>query len=376
MKIHGLLIVGIVLSSVLQGVYAEEKQNAPVVGNQPQTQVIQPAIRPAAPNKAKKPPALPKNLFERALNSNFPLNPDEVRKTKRAFDAIQKARVEPISGKYPDPISQSLIIDLEPGSRPNLIKTTQGYKTSVSFFDGTGAPWPIADYGVGANNAFKVVGTSASNTITIFVTQSYVQSNLQVTLDGMTSPISFTLRDNSDQVHYAVSATVPGLGPNAKELLADVQIPNINDKNLLAFLDNVPPRDAQVIPIVGDRRTKVWIWQGKQIVRSSLHLTSPGYDHVLPGVGGVRVYVMSQQSPVLLMLTQQGKALTLNADIGPNQSLASANALFSSPLNSNKQISKDIDLGIQRQIASEKDQRLTPDAAKNKLIQNDVFSEE
>lgn len=340
-----------------------------------QTQVIRPAIRAAAPKVESKPPELPKNLFERALSNNFPLDPNEVRQTKKALDAVQQAKVAPVTGKYPDPLSESLIINLEPGAKPNLIKTSKGYKTSVSFFDGTGAPWPITDYGVGANNAFKVVGTSASNTLTVFVTQSYVQSNLQVTLDGMTRPISFTLRDNADAVHYAVSATVPGLGPNAKDVIANVQIPSINDRELLSFLDNVPPADARVVPIVGDRRTKVWLWQGKQIVRSALHLTSPGYDHMIPGVGGVRVYVMSRHTPVLLMLTNQGQTLTLNADLGPDKSLAKVNRLFSSPLNSNQQIVKDIDLEVQRQVASEP-QQVKPENPREAITQTEVFDVE
>jgi len=351
---QGLVFVSLSALFLPMQVLAEDKPGA-AAEKDVKTSVIQPSIRPAIRAQAKdkrKPPELPKNLFERALNANFPLNADEVRATKRALDEVQKAKVSPITGKYPNPISQSVIVNLEPGSVPHLIKTAQGYKTSISFFDGTGGPWPIADYGVGANNAFKVVGTSANNTITIFVTQSYVQSNLQVTLSGMARPISFTLRDNNDEVHYSMSATVPGIGPNAKPIVANVQIPSINDVNLLSFLDNVPPADAKVIPIVGDRRTKVWIWRGRQVVRSSLNLTSPGYDSVLPGVGGVKVYVMSRPTPVLLMLTDQGQAVTLNADIGPGQALATTNALFSSPLNSNQEIIKDIGLGVHKQDLS------------------------
>src|SRR5580698_2559855 len=93
---------------------------------------------PPAPNSANgNPPA-----EQQAAQSAIPLTPDEIQALANRYNATKQAEEQAVT-PMAVPLSRQVNVSFAPGAAVSIINTVKGYPTAVSFFDSTGAPWPI-----------------------------------------------------------------------------------------------------------------------------------------------------------------------------------------------------------------------------------------
>ncbi|MGI4802660.1 MAG: DotH/IcmK family type IV secretion protein, partial [Janthinobacterium lividum] len=103
---------------------------------------------------------------DRELRDAIPLTPDMIRELGRRYQENQGAR-EDVATPFSAPASRPAInVSFAPGQQTSLIETAKGYPTAISFFDNTGAPWPIG-WDTNSNAANPGGGTNCSSSSSI-----------------------------------------------------------------------------------------------------------------------------------------------------------------------------------------------------------------
>lgn len=120
------------LAAIAPGVALAQSAPTPQNSAGPQMVSYQPAAGPPA-NPAR----------DQALQNAIPLTPEEITDLANRYRAVQGA-TENAGQVYATPSNRPAIFtSFAPGQQSNIIQTVKGYPTAISFFDNTGAPWPI-----------------------------------------------------------------------------------------------------------------------------------------------------------------------------------------------------------------------------------------
>ena len=94
--------------------------------------------------------------FEALSETISPLNSDQVKKVRRLWNESQ--RMATFTGETPPvPTNSSMMVNLDNGSLPTVIRLSAGYVSVISFFDATGQVWPIKGYDIGNPSAVNIV---------------------------------------------------------------------------------------------------------------------------------------------------------------------------------------------------------------------------
>lgn len=238
--------------------------------------------------------------FSRASTGLLPLSPDQIRTFMRHLQQTQESANPPYEGA-PKGKVRIATISLDPGAEPPLLHLAAGYVTTINMLDATGEPWPILDVGVGGN--FDISPTRAdTHIVRIMPLTRYSSGNLSVLLKDLTTPIVFRLAaDTTSDVDMRFDARVPKFGPGAKIPIVDHSRLEAGDETIMAFLQNMPPKDAKRVKISGlDGRTLVWSLGDHVYVRTPLSLLSPAWNASVNSSDGMAVYEIGS-APVLLM---------------------------------------------------------------------------
>jgi intracellular multiplication protein IcmK len=238
--------------------------------------------------------------YSRASTGLLPLSPDQVRTFMRHLQQTQEAAMPPYEGQPKGKIRIATIV-LDPGAEPPMLHLAAGYVTTINMLDATGEPWPILDVGVGGN--FDISPTKAdTHIVRIMPLTRYSSGNISVLLKDLTTPIIFRLSaDTTSDVDLRFDARVPKFGPGAKIPLVDRSRLEAGDETIMAFLQNLPPKDAKRVKVGGlDGRTLAWALNDKVYVRTPLSLLSPAWNASVNSADGMAVYEIGD-APVLLM---------------------------------------------------------------------------
>jgi intracellular multiplication protein IcmK len=240
--------------------------------------------------------------FQDALRSVFPLSPEQIMRLRSRFEETRQAQAMPPDGVSPAPVATSIMVALSPGVTPPIVRTYQGFVSTLVFLDAKGVPWPISAYNLGNPNAFSI-NWDRKNILMIQAKTAYTYGNLVVQLAELETPVVLTLVPNQRLVDYRLDVRVQGVSPQA----SDMSMPY--DKNdghtdvvpqaLITLLDGVPPEG--VTRITTDM-SHLEIWQlGKTLyLRSRLPLVSPSWTHHAVSGDGTHVYQLPI-TPMLLM---------------------------------------------------------------------------
>ena len=252
--------------------------------------------------------------FENMMNGVLPMNPDELREAFGRMDVNQKAIEEPL--KFPRPEVSFTTISLDPASVPLTFKLATGHVTTVSFLDITGQPWPIKDVTWAGN--FEVKSSTQSvdekfpmypNLMRIIPLSEYAYGNMSIRLLGLSTPLTFTLRTNKDEVQYRLDLRVPAQGPFALPSIINEGGKNnlkAGNATLTRVMEGVPPKGAQRLKLSGvDSQTSAYVINGTLYLRTPLTLLSPAWTESVRSADGMNVYALST-APVLL-LSDQGQ---------------------------------------------------------------------
>ena len=243
-------------------------------------------------------PATEELAFEQILNNLLPLKPDQIRELRRQIDITDRAAADPVRPEQPS--VSSLDVSLGPGGAPPEIRTASGRVTALSFYDVTGAPYPVSAVVVGNPSLFQVEAPiPEGNLVTITPLAPYAEGNMVITLLDQSVPILVKLLAGTEVVDYRLDMRVAARGPLAAAPIQFVDSsPQVGSPLISSFLDGLPPETAE--PVALDQPgLSAWRLNNALYLRTRMTLLSPAWSNSAAGAGGLKVYVVPDV-PVIL----------------------------------------------------------------------------
>ncbi len=241
--------------------------------------------------------------YGQSLREQFPLNPDMIRDYRRRLNESQRAAAAPPNGVRPEALTQSLRVSLDTRGPTPQLETSPGTVSIVSFFDQTGAPWPIASFVVGREDAFQVYAMQeGSNQLAVAPLVAHGYSNLAVSLVQEDQPLVIDLETNEARSHYRLDLSVGGRGPNAIIPAVQTREPKqtASDELMMAFVQGSDiPKTARKLS-TDDSDVAAWHFNGNLYIRTNQTLMAPSWSATLAGPGGIKAYRL-RPAPVALI---------------------------------------------------------------------------
>jgi len=290
---------GVVLGQGEAGSSAEENQPAP---GPAQAESQRPDVRA---------------LFEESLRQMMPLDERQIQEYRERSDQRERALL-PVS---PGLRSRTVRVSLEPGVPPVAVRTTANVATSLVFHDSTGQPWPITSVTNGGPSFFQVLRPELpdGNLLNVMPMQGYGNSTIVVTLEKRDIPLVIRLESDSVRspernADALVLFQLAHFGPKAAPPLIE-NVRETVSSDMLAFLDRVPPANAQRVTLdpAQDNLT-VWRLGEHHYIRTTHTLVWPAWTAVVHGAGGTRCYeapatpriMLSANGQIQTVLLQEG----------------------------------------------------------------------
>lgn len=201
----------------------------------------------------------------------------------------------------PVPVTRSLIVDLNAGISPPVVRLAKGQSTSLVFSDMNGQPWYIDRASIncnlfsvpqcrGGNKESGAGGESEkTNVLTIEPNTPVAYGNVTVVLKGLPTPVIFILTSGQREVDMRLDAKIPGNNPNSQAELSIQSLPTIDD-SLTQFLDGVPPKNAKKMRVTGAEQISAWRYQDKLYVRANADALYPAYTNSARSTTGMSIY--------------------------------------------------------------------------------------
>ena len=236
--------------------------------------------------------------FEQVLGSLLPLKPDQIRELRRQIDVTDRAAADPVRPEQPS--VSSMEVSLAPGGAPPQIRTGAGRVTALSFYDVTGAPYPVSAVVVGNPDRFQVdAPIPEGNLVTITPLAPYAEGNMVITLLDQPVPILVKLIAGSEVIDYRLDMRIGARGPMASSPIQFVDSsPQVGGPVITGFLDGLPPEGAEPVS-VDQPGLSAWRYGDALYLRTRMTLLSPAWSNSAAGAGGLRVYVIPDV-PVIL----------------------------------------------------------------------------
>jgi intracellular multiplication protein IcmK len=192
----------------------------------------------------------------------------------------------------------------------------------------TGQPWPIQFYVTANPGQFDVKAPGCdeagnckvgANMVMVTPLIAHAQGNLVITLRDQPVPVTVDLRvGNRAGADFKASVAdarldlrIPGMGPNAVPPLVEASsLHQPDDQRMLAFLDGVPPQQAQQVHVSGLADVQAWRLGKTIYVRTPYAMLSPAWIEHVRGVSGMLIYAI-EETPVLL-LSAHGSVVTVS----------------------------------------------------------------
>lgn len=254
----------------------------------------------------------PENIRDRVVHKLLPADPEDF----RAFHERAMSTARAVHGSGPAaPRTRTLTVGLRPGDPTQVVETTFGYTSAISFIDALGHPWPISDIRIGNSKEFTVVVPGidhngkadmtsglAFNTILVSPNSPFVHTDMLILLRGEDTPIPLLLSDVQNVTDIRVSVKVPKRGPNSPTpiLAAEATFGGHEGTGLGGadpiqdVLDGIPPKSAVRLDahdrLGGD--VEAWRIDKFYYIRTTMDLMSPPWLERENGQGGVHVYRM------------------------------------------------------------------------------------
>ena len=268
---------------------------SPILGAQGLLDSLADLDRPLSPEEI--------TAYGAALQQQFPLTPEMIRDYRRRLNANQAAAAAPPTGRRPSAVTSTIRVSLGTNGKTAEVLTSPGVVSLISFFDRTGAPWPVASFVVGREDAFQVYPMhEGSNQLAIAPLVTHAYSNLAISLVGEDQPLVIDLQTSEDRAHYRLDFSVNGLGPKAIIPTSAPKEPKMDasDDLMMAFVQGVDIPNNAVKLSTDDGDVAAWRYNGNYYIRTSQTLMSPPWQSSLSGPGGIKAYRL-RPSPVALI---------------------------------------------------------------------------
>jgi intracellular multiplication protein IcmK len=279
-----------------------------------------------------------------AIQNAIPLTPGMITALANRYQANQQAE-EQAGTALAEPASREVNVSFAPGVAISIINTVKGYPTAVSFFDGTGQPWPVEwdtnsdpaavptgndcnvqqnGAGAGGGPSVEAIGflvctpAKGSNVLEITPMSVAPRGGLVVSLQGAPKPLTFLLMSGTSTYDADLSVHVAGDGPNAQVATIDPEqgAPDTGAPFLTGMLEGVPPADATPLSVEGvsPEDLRAWKLGGNVYLRTVDTLLSPEWT-ASESEAGTTVYAVPDTPVVLLSVNGQ----TVSAELKEGQ---------------------------------------------------------
>lgn len=248
----------------------------------PQNQSAAPQTAPGlqtditAPLRQTAPPAPPTAAQAWAISQANPLD------NRQGVESVGKVMDEASRGRAWQPADvvpriSTLTVNLSPGASLPVLRTTTDQASTLMFTDNTGAPWPLAAPPYNGNpEGFAVSFIPDSSVMTVQAKRQYDRGNVTAYLKGLAVPVIIDVNsgeaDNNTRarvIDSRLDVRIPQRGPQAKKMPAGQSKIGLNNPTLQAFLDGVPPKEAQRLKTEGAvPDTQVWQMGDDLYIRS------------------------------------------------------------------------------------------------------------
>ena len=250
-----------------------------------------------------------------AIDSMFPLKPEEIRRFLEVYDENRQAIDTPMFHR-PTPEVAVKTLSLDPGQVPDSIDVSMGTVTTVSIVDVTGQPWAVKDM-TWAGDFDIIKPAPGENLFRISPTTHFAQGNLSMRLIGLNTPVVMSLNTRRDKVFYRLDLRIPEYGPDAAAPLINSSLSiTAGSATLATVLGGAPPASAENLVVNGaDARTRAYKINGMVYVRTPLTLLSPGWSSSVKSADGMNVYELANAPILLLSDGGQMVRASLTADV-------------------------------------------------------------
>jgi len=262
----------------------------------------------------------------RELVEDIVSNAQELELTAAQVDRLKELRLkreEQTATPYltpPKPVTRTVMVNLDPGANPEIVRLAAGQMSSLVFSDMAGQPWYIEDVKMNQalfndGGSLQVGSTQAqqqkrlTNILSIQPLAPKAYGNVTVTLRGLSTPVIFILAAGQGEVDYRLDAKIPGANPDAAAGVAFSNLPGL-DGALTYFLDGVPPKDARRLGVSGMDGVEAWRYRDALYVRVKADAQWPAYVSAARSTSGVSVYRYAEATSRLTFLLN-GRAQTV-----------------------------------------------------------------
>lgn len=241
------------------------------------------------------------------------LTPEQVSRVKQLYLQREMNKATPYATP-PNPVTRTLAVNLEPGIAPPLLRLSRGQQSSIVFSDANGNPWFIKKVSLnrqafndGKNGSDK--DEESTNVLSLEPLNPMAYGNVSVTLNGLSTPVIFTLTSGQSDVDVRVDAKIPGYNPDAGHSVSVTSLPTI-DGELVYFMDGVPPKEAKRLNVRGLDGTTAWDYGGNLYLRTRASAQFPAYRNAARSTSGISVYRYEGLYDTVTLLTG-GRAVTV-----------------------------------------------------------------
>ncbi len=260
----------------------------------------------------------PQDYVDESLELLMPLDENDIMKYRSRATKRSKA----LSPVAPTLGTRTVLVQLQPGSVPQTVKTTANVATSLVFHDSTGQPWPIASVTNGGSPFYQIFRpeTPERNLLNIVPRADNSSASLVVSLQGKDIPLVIRLlSDNIQDVKRVADGMVlfqiKSFGPNAAQPI----VRNIRDtvsSEMISILDQVKPEKARKLKFQPQiSGYALYALNGRYYLRTSDQLQWPASMGVVNGAGGIKCYELPITPTILI--SHQGEIIKLKiADEG------------------------------------------------------------
>jgi intracellular multiplication protein IcmK len=245
--------------------------------------------------------------FNTLMEEVLPLSPDQIIDLHKFYDITLQAKAATPHAP-PTPNFTSIVVNLDPGSQPPVIRLAAGFVTSILFVDSTGSAWPITAYSIGDPQSFNIQWDQKGNALFIQSMKQYSHGNLAVRLWGLDTPVMVTLVSGQRNVDFRVDLQVGGRGPDAKPVVVDTTSNAKVNSLLINILDGIPPKNSIKLGVTGGHG-EAWFADGRVYFRTKLTVLSPAWTATVASPDGTHVYEM-MLTPFILA-SENGKTIDI-----------------------------------------------------------------
>ena len=275
-----------------------------------------PTPMPAGSVAATRAPA---DLKQEAIEQTAPLTVREILELRRELQDRADAINQPL-GPIGKPVRRLITMDLSPSAAPEVVRSSFGQGTVVTFLDAVGRPWPILA-AENFNPRGLDVAVLGTNGVSIGVKSPATRiGNIAVQLEGFASPVTFTVAIGQQEIDYSVEMQLPRYLPGAPAPVGSVEaLPSLNAPQLLDYLLGTVPVGVRAL---ASNAGNVKAWQlnaTTMVVRTEGMLASPRYNRRQSSANGVNVYELPISPSLILAAQGQMQTVSLSGFEGTKE---------------------------------------------------------